>query len=68
VARESADFCPTTNVDRTIVYVNHRDLTPMDRMVSNGSCTANCLAPLVKTLNDAVALNTRHYDDDPQLY
>ena len=48
---------PATNVDRTIVYgVNHHDLTPIDRMVSNGSCTTNCLAPLVKTINDAIGI------------
>ncbi|MDE0970292.1 MAG: type I glyceraldehyde-3-phosphate dehydrogenase [Octadecabacter sp.] len=48
---------PATNVDRTIVYgVNHYDLTPNDRMVSNGSCTTNCLAPLVKTLNDTIGI------------
>jgi glyceraldehyde 3-phosphate dehydrogenase len=56
-ARKVLISAPATNVDRTIVYgVNHRDLTPMDRMVSNGSCTTNCLAPLVKTLNDAIGI------------
>lgn len=49
---------PATNVDKTIVYgVNHRDLTADHRMVSNGSCTTNCLAPLVKTLNDAIGID-----------
>jgi len=48
---------PAGNVDRTIVYgVNHRDLTSDDKMVSNGSCTTNCLAPLVKVLNDAIGI------------
>jgi len=48
---------PASNVDRTIVYgVNHRDLTSDDRMVSNGSCTTNCLAPLVKVLNEAIGV------------
>ncbi len=48
---------PATNVDKTIVYgVNHRDLRAEHRMVSNGSCTTNCLAPLVKTLNDAIGI------------
>lgn len=49
---------PATNVDKTIVYgVNHRDLEAAHRMVSNGSCTTNCLAPLVKTLNDAIGID-----------
>ncbi len=48
---------PATNVDRTIVYgVNHRDLRADDRMISNGSCTTNCLAPLVKVLNEAIGI------------
>ena len=48
---------PATNVDRTIVYgVNHRALQAQDRMVSNGSCTTNCLAPLVKVLNDGIGI------------
>ena len=48
---------PAKNVDKTIVYgVNHRDLTAQDRMVSNGSCTTNCLAPLAKALNDAIGI------------
>ncbi|SLN11231.1 Glyceraldehyde-3-phosphate dehydrogenase [Pseudoruegeria aquimaris] len=48
---------PATNVDRTIVYgVNHRALQADDRLVSNGSCTTNCLAPLAKVLNDAIGI------------
>jgi glyceraldehyde 3-phosphate dehydrogenase len=48
---------PARNVDRTIVYgVNHRMLDIEDRMVSNGSCTTNCLAPLVKVLNDGIGI------------
>jgi len=48
---------PATNVDRTVVYgVNHRALTAEERMVSNGSCTTNGLAPLAKVLNDAIGI------------
>ena len=48
---------PAQNVDKTIVYgVNHRDLRAEHRLVSNGSCTTNCLAPLAKTLNDAIGI------------
>ena len=40
---------PAKNVDKTIVYgVNHCDIVPGDTMISNGSCTTNCLAPLAK--------------------
>ena len=40
-------------IDNTIVLgVNEEDLKPEDRCVSNASCTTNCLAPVVKVLND----------------
>ena len=40
---------PAKNVDKTIVHgVNHCDIVPGDTMISNGSCTTNCLAPLAK--------------------
>ena len=45
------------DVDATIVYgVNQDVLTASDTIVSNASCTTNCLAPLVKPLNDALGV------------
>ena len=56
-ARKVLISAPAKNVDRTIVYgVNHRDLEAANTVVSNGSCTTNCLAPLAKVLNDAVGI------------
>ena len=48
---------PADGVDATIVYgVNHETLTADDRVVSNGSCTTNCLAPVAKVLLDSVGI------------
>jgi glyceraldehyde 3-phosphate dehydrogenase len=45
------------DVDRTIVYgVNHKDLKGSDTVISNASCTTNCLAPLVKALDDRIGV------------
>ncbi|MGH1424074.1 MAG: type I glyceraldehyde-3-phosphate dehydrogenase [Pseudooceanicola sp.] len=50
---------PAKNVQKTIVYgVNHRLLEANDNMISNGSCTTNCLAPLAKVLNDAIGIES----------
>ncbi|MBL4666602.1 MAG: type I glyceraldehyde-3-phosphate dehydrogenase [Sneathiella sp.] len=48
---------PGTDVDKTIVYgVNHDKLTADDKIVSNASCTTNCLAPVAQVLNDTIGL------------
>ncbi|TAN54321.1 MAG: type I glyceraldehyde-3-phosphate dehydrogenase [Betaproteobacteria bacterium] len=45
------------DVDRTIVYgVNHQSLKASDSVISNASCTTNCLAPLVKALDDRIGV------------
>jgi glyceraldehyde 3-phosphate dehydrogenase len=50
---------PAENADATIVYgVNHDKLTRDHLVVSNGSCTTNCLAPVAKVLNDTVGIET----------
>jgi glyceraldehyde 3-phosphate dehydrogenase len=48
---------PADNADLTVVYgVNHDKLTKDHLVVSNASCTTNCLAPVAKVLNDAVGI------------
>jgi glyceraldehyde 3-phosphate dehydrogenase len=49
---------PADNADLTVVYgVNHDKLTASHLVVSNASCTTNCLAPLAKVMNDAVGID-----------
>ena len=54
------------DVDRTVVFgVNHQSLKSTDSVISNASCTTNCLAPLVKALDDRIGvvsglMNTIH--------
>jgi len=48
---------PGKGVDLTVVYgVNHHQLTAEHTIVSNASCTTNCLAPVAKVLNDAIGI------------
>ena len=48
---------PGEDMDYTVVYgVNHAGLTAAHRVVSNASCTTNCLAPVAKALNDAIGI------------
>ena len=62
------------DVDATVVYgVNHHILRASQTIISNASCTTNCLAPIAKVLNDAVGIesglmNTIHaYTNDQVL-
>ena len=48
---------PCDNADKTIVYgVNHNTLTAADLVVSNASCTTNCLAPVAKVLQELAGI------------
>jgi len=48
---------PSKGADKTIVYgVNHSTLTADDLIVSNASCTTNCLAPVAHVIHDAIGL------------
>ena len=50
---------PSKGADLTVVYgVNHDRLKPEHKVVSNASCTTNCLAPVAKVLNDLVGIKS----------
>ena len=56
-ARKVLISAPAKGVDLTVVYgVNHDKLTAGHTIVSNASCTTNCLAPVAKVLNEAVGI------------
>ena len=56
-ARKVVISAPGKDVDLTVVYgVNHEKLTKRHKVISNASCTTNCLAPVAKVLHDAVGI------------
>ena len=47
------------DLDNTIIYgVNHQTLTAEHRVVSNGSCTTNCIVPIIKVLDEAFGIDS----------
>lgn len=47
------------DLDKTIIYgINHHTLTASDKLVSNGSCTTNCIVPVLKVLHDAFSIQS----------
>jgi glyceraldehyde 3-phosphate dehydrogenase len=56
-ARKVILSAPGQDVDNTVVFgVNHDTLKPTDEVISNASCTTNCLAPLAKVLHEGVGI------------
>ncbi len=56
-ARKVLISAPAKGVDLTVVYgVNHDKLTADHTIVSNASCTTNCLAPVAKVMNDTIGI------------
>jgi len=50
---------PASGVDATVVYgVNHDVITPEMTIISNASCTTNCLSPIAKPLNDVLGIES----------
>ena len=56
-ARKDSDFAPGVDCDLTVVYgVNHDRLKKLHKVVSNASCTTNCLAPVAYALNNPIGV------------
>ncbi len=58
-ARKVIVSAPASGADATIAYgVNHAALKPEDAVISNASCTTNCLAPVAKVLHDGIGIES----------
>ena len=61
---------PATEPDVTLVLGVNDDAYDLDshHVVSNASCTTNCLGPVARVLHDAVGIESRDHDHDPRLH
>ena len=69
-AKKVVISAPATDPDVTLVLgVNDDKYDPeQHHIISNASCTTNCVAPLAKVLNDTFGIEQRLHDDDPRVH
>ena len=69
-AKKVVISAPATDPDITLVLgVNDRDYDPeQHNIISNASCTTNCIAPVAKLLHEAYTIERGVHDDDPRVH